>query len=279
MNGNIADRDMLRINENDFTRLTEYLRLNFGINLSKKKTLIEGRLNNYILQKGFLDYGSYIEMLFEDKTGIEVSNVINYLTTNYSYFMREWGAFDYLKTHILPELKVSIKDRDLRIWSAGCSTGEEPYTVVMLTDDFFDQEKKYWDKKVLATDISQKALNKAEKGIYDEEAIQKIPALWKMFYFDKLPDGTWQAKPNLKKEVVFRRYNLIDEIFPFKKKFHVIFCRNVMIYFDNKTKKNLINRFYDATETGGYLIIGQSESIDRTTTKYHYVMPSIFQKV
>ena len=275
----ITGGNMIRISDNEFTTLTEYLRINYGINLSKKRTLIEGRLNNYLVQKGFADYGSYMDMLFKDNSGNEMSNVINYLTTNYSYFMREWDHFNFYKTRILPEMKQSIKDNDLRLWSAGCSTGEEPYTIAMLTDDFFERQKHLWDTKVLATDISLKALGRAEKGIYDDEALEKVPASWKMMFFNKLSDDKWEVKKSLKEEVIFRRFNLIDDMFPFKKRFHVIFCRNVMIYFDSKTKKELIDKFYEVTEPGGYLIIGQSESIDRTDTKYTYVMPSIFKKV
>jgi chemotaxis protein methyltransferase CheR len=271
--------NMIRISDKEFTLLTEYLRNNYGINLSKKRTLIEGRLNNYLIQKGFTDYGSYIDFVFKDHTGNEMSNVINYLTTNYSYFMREWDHFNFYKNKILPEAKAKIRDNDLRIWSAGCSTGEEPYTIAMLNDEFFEKQKTMWDTKVLATDISLKALGKAEKGIYDDEALEKVPMSWKLLYFDKMSDDRWEVKSSLKKEVIFRRFNLIEDVFPFRKKFHVIFCRNVMIYFESKTKKELIDRFYDVTEPGGYLIIGHSESIDRNETRYSYVMPSIYKRI
>lgn len=270
---------MISISDKEFSMLTDYLRINYGINLSKKRTLIEGRLNNYLTQHGFTDYGSYLEQLFKDKTGTEMNQIINFLTTNYSYFMREWDHFNYFKTYVLPELKIHCKEHDLRLWSAGCSTGEEPYTIAMLTNDFFNQEKVFWDTKVLATDISMKALNKAIQGTYDDEAMERIPAIWKTSYFQKFSENEWQVKQNLKEEVIFRQFNLMDTVFPFKKKFHAIFCRNVMIYFDAKTKKELIRKFYQATETGGYLFIGQSESVDRSDTEYKYILPSIFKKV
>ena len=228
---------MITISDNEFTKLTEYLKRYYGINLSKKRTLVEGRLNNYLIKNGYNDYGSYLDKLFSDKTGAEMNQVINYLTTNYSYFMREWDHFNFYKTHVLPEQKNSNKNHDLRLWSAGCSTGEEPYTISMITNDYFDKQKAFWDTKVLATDISLKALNKAVSGVYDEEALDNVPSFWKTKYFEKTGDTQWEVKKNLKEEVIFRRFNLMDDVFPFKKKFHVIFCRNVMIYFDSKTKK------------------------------------------
>ncbi len=273
-----SNTGILRIGDEDFRVLTGYLRQNFGIDLSRKRELIEGRLNNYILHKGYSDFSSYLELLFSDKTGAEMSNVINHLTTNYSFFMREFESMRFFKEEILPKLKSCMKDRDLRVWSAGCSTGEEPYTLAMLLDEFLGRARGLWDKKVLATDISEKVLVKAACGVYDSAALEQVPSQWKNQYFEELPDNNWKVKPKIRSEVVFRRFNLIDKTFPFKKKFHVIFCRNVMIYFNAQTKQALIDRFYHATEPGGYLIIGQSESIDRSRISYRFVRPSIFVK-
>lgn len=270
---------MIKISDHDFFVFTDFLKKNFGINLSKKRTLIEGRMNNYLLRKGFSDYSSYLQELFQDPSGEEVNNVINFLTTNYSYFMREWDHFEFYKSTILPKMKDHIKNFDLRVWSAGCSTGEEPYMLAMLTDEFFAQDRALWDKKILATDISEKVLNQARSGIYDNASLEKVPKLWMSNYFNRLDKETCQVKDALRKEVIFRRFNLMEPVFPFKKKFHVIFCRNVMIYFDNETKRNLVQKYYDATEDGGYLIVGQSESIDRATSKYGYIMPSVYQKI
>ena len=268
----------LRIADSEFATLTGYLKQNFGIDLSKKRELVESRLNNYLQHKGHESYESFLKQLFADPTGMEVSTVINYLTTNYSYFMREFDSMRFFRDDILPKMKSSIHDRDLRIWSAGCSTGEEPYTLAMLLDEFFGSERGLWDKKVLATDISEKVLTKAENGVYDAGAVEQMPAAWRNSYFDKLQDNTFRVKPKIKSEVIFRKFNLMEKAFPFKKKFHVIFCRNVMIYFDGPTKQALIEKFYNATEAGGYLIIGQSESIDRNNTNYRFIKPSIFVK-
>ena len=270
---------MVQINDREFNKLTNYFVQHYGINLTKKRTLIESRLNNHLLNKGFSCYSDYLDYVFDDKTGNEVSQVVNILTTNFSYFMREWDHFRYFKEHVLPELENRIKDKDLRIWSAGCSTGQEPYTLAMLISDYFGDKRSCWDAKVLATDISLKALNTAVLGVYDDECLSNVPPSWKLAYFTKTDKNRWEAKQELKNEVIFRRFNLMEENFPFKKKFNVIFCRNVMIYFNEETKRKLIDKFYNALDDNGYLFIGQSESISRNETNFTYVMPSIYKKV
>ncbi len=274
----VQNKDMIKLSDQEFLTLTEYLRRDYGINLSKKRTLIEGRMNQYLQKNGYSSYSAYFKVLFQDKTGMEITNVINALTTNYSYFMREWAHFDFYRQSILPGLKAAVRDHDLRVWSAGCSTGQEPYTLAMLNDEFFGAEGSVWDKRVLATDISQKVLDIAHHGIYSAEDTGNIPGHWRIRYFEPQTDGRLVVKPELKKEVIFRKFNLMEHTFPFKKKFHVIFCRNVMIYFDAKTKAELVGRFCNVLCDGGYLIVGHSESVDRASTGLSYVMPSVYRK-
>ncbi len=269
---------MLQLKDEEFRTLTEYMNRNYGINLRAKRTLVEGRLGNYLTKRGYDDYGAFIKTVMDDPSGGERQQLVNHLTTNYSYFMREWDHFVYFQRVILPELKANVREKDMRIWSAGCSTGEEPYTLAMLISDFLEDEKKQWDSKILATDISAKALNAAVEGIYPAENLEKVPPGWKLSYFHKLAGGQWQVRKEIRDEVIFRTFNLMEGHFPFKKQFDVIFCRNVMIYFDKDSKNELIERFYDATKPGGYLFIGQSESVDRNMTRYKYVMPSILKK-
>ncbi len=259
--------------------MVDYMQKHYGINLIKKRTLIESRLNNYLLAAGYSDYSTFLDQALNDPTGEQLNQILNRLTTNYSYFMREWDHFQFFKDHVLFELSRSVKDRDLRIWSAGCSTGQEPYTLAMLIGDYFGGEKSKWDSKVLATDISLKALDAAMKGVYDDDCLKAVPASWKMAYFRKTDDGRWKVSDELKKEVIFRRFNLIEQVFPFRKPFHVIFCRNVMIYFNEPTKKALIQKFYDALAPDGYLFVGQSETVDRAEFNFKSVMPSVYKKV
>ncbi len=268
---------MINIKENEFIELTKFLKNNYGINLTHKKNLIEGRLNNILIEKGFNNFKQYLDYVYSDITKNELTTLINRLTTNHTFFMREKEHFEFFKNQVLPYLSSTVKDRDLRIWSAGCSSGEEPYTLAMIMQDHFETEKNLWDKKILASDISVNVLKMAEKGMYNIEALEKISKNWKLKYFNNIDNDTYKIDSKLKNEVIFRVFNLMDE-FPFKRKFHVIFCRNVMIYFDQETKDKLIRKFYEMTESGGYLFIGLSEALNKTEIPYQYVMPSVYRK-
>lgn len=269
---------MINIKEKEFKELVGFLKNTYGINLIQKRNLIEARLNNVLAEKGFTSFREYLDFVYSDSTRCELTTMINKLTTNHTYFMREPEHFQYFRNKVLPYFHERIKDRDLRVWSAGCSSGEEPYTLAMILEEYFEREKDPWDKKILATDISANVLQKAIEGVYDAEALEKVSEAWKLNYFKKLGNNRFMVTDELKNEVIFRMFNLMDE-FPFRKKFHTIFCRNVMIYFDKETKEKLVKKFYDMTEWGGYLFIGLSESINRAEVPYEYIMPSVYRKV
>jgi chemotaxis protein methyltransferase CheR len=171
-----------------------------------------------------------------------------------------------------------VQNRDIGIWSAGCSTGEEPYTIAMIIDEFFADDKKWWDTRILATDISGKVLEKAGLGIYSSESLSYVPVRWRNKYFRKHGENTYIIDDRIKKEIIFRKFNLMEDIYPLRRKFHVIFCRNVMIYFDKITKDRLVEKFYNFTEPGGYLFIGHSESLNRNESGYKYIMPAVYRK-
>lgn len=270
---------MQKISEREFKQLAEYIQSNYGIHLkNEKQTMLVGRLSNVLAEKKFTSFAEYINYIAEDKTGEAAATLIEKISTNHTFFMREADHFNFFKEEVLPQLAKNQKDKDLRIWSAGCSTGEEPYTLAMIIDEFFGVNKKWWDTKILATDISNKVLAIAQDGVYSNEQIASIPALWKLNYFEKLGKEKYVLIPKIRNEVIYRKFNLMEKIFPFKKKFHVIFCRNVMIYFDNKTKIDLVKKFYDITEPGGYLFIGHSESLNRNETQYKYITSAVYRK-
>ncbi|MDD3364919.1 MAG: protein-glutamate O-methyltransferase CheR [Syntrophomonas sp.] len=269
---------MIPISEQELQLLHQYVYDYCGIALNKKKHLVEGRLYKLLREEGFNSYSSYYNYLLNDKSGAVIKAVIDQISTNHTFFMRENKHFSIFKDQVLPHLKATVKNRDLRIWSAGCSSGEEPYTLAMIIADFFAEDKAIWDKRILATDISIRALEKAKAGMYNTDEMKSLPENWRLSYFNKIDTNKYQVNDKLKKEIIFRRFNLMDKEFPFKKKFHVIFCRNVMIYFDNATKNDIINRFYDYTEPGGYLFIGHSEALNRSDTNYKYVMPAVYRK-
>ena len=267
---------MLKISNSEFTKLVDFMKENFGINLSQKRHLIEGRLNKVIIMKGFNSYEAYLNYAYQNTH--EMKEMINNLTTNHTYFMREPEHFKFLIDVILPFAEKNIHDHDLRIWSSACSTGEEPYTIAMTIAEYFGSRKVGWDTKILATAISNRALEIAKKGVYSAEEAEKLPDNMKNKYLKQIDSNTFEVIKSIRDEVIFAPYNLMQETLPFKKKFHIIFCRNVMIYFEKKTKDELIKKFYNHTENSGYLIIGLSESIDRNETGYKFIRPSVFRK-
>lgn len=270
---------MKNITEKEFVDLTAFIKTKYGINLSQKKTLVVGRLQNHLIKNKFESFSEYYNYVNSDRTGAAVAELVNILSTNHTFFMREADHFDYFKLKVLPHLAVTeTEKKDLRIWSAGCSSGEEPYTLAMILSDFFGPNKALWDTKVLATDISTKVLDVALKAVFPSEGLVGVPEQWKKNYFVDQKDGYSGISEKIKNDVIFRKFNLMNEVFPFKKKFHVIFCRNVMMYFDEKTKMELINKYYEHTEYGGYLFIGHSESINRGDCRYKYIMPAVYKK-
>jgi len=269
---------MININDNEFIKFVQYINENYGINLSEKKVLIEGRLHQELIEKNLKNYTEYFNYILKDKTGEAVSTLINKITTNHTFFMREFAHFDYLKKVVLPCLFNDIKDKDIRIWSAGCSSGEEPYTLAMIVDELLGNQKIFWDSKILATDISARVLDIALKGVYDQESLKEVSEKWKKDYFSQLPEGDYKVNDRIRNEVIFRRFNLKNVEFPFRNKFHIIFCRNVLIYFDTQNKRELVKKFFDYTEPGGYLFIGHSESLTNDGVGYKYIMPAVYRK-
>lgn len=266
----------MEITDADFRRLTGYIQKEYGIDLSKKRQLISGRLSHSVKSMGYNGFGPFIDHVLTTKDTKSVELVINKLTTNYTYFMREQEHFTFFTKTILPDIvKRHQKDRVLSIWSAGCSSGEEPYNISMYLMDYLGMDASRWDARVLATDISQDALTKAKMARYNLP--DNLPATWKSKYFVKTQTpGTYEVAPRIKNNVIFQTFNLMDPI-RFKLKFDVIFCRNVMIYFDQPTKDALVKRYFDATAPGGYLLIGHSETMGKNPG-YRYLAPATFQK-
>ena len=262
----------MQIQDKDFIRLSGYIKSNFGVNLEKKRTLIEGRLSNYISQQGFDGFQDYLDDVFNDKSGAKINTLMTKLTTNYTYFMREETHYEFMKEVALPYWTGVIRDRDLRIWSAGCASVEEAFTTMMVLHEWFGPSKiKDWETTVLATDISVKVLEMAKAGIYPEEHFSHVPPTWKDKYFKKIGDESYKVKDQYSKEVVFTQFNLMGSFSRFKRKFHIIFCRNVMIYFDTPTKQALAKRFHDSLEVGGWLFIGLSETLSGISGDFQQV--------
>lgn len=269
----------MKITDAEFNQIVSYMRQNYGINLSAKRTLVAGRLENFLIQNGYKNYGEYMDKVMKDKSGSEAKTLINYLTTNHTYFWREPVHFEFMKSAVLPKLAMQEQhSKTLRIWSAASSTGEEPYTIVMVLKEFFQMQSGKWDTRILATDISSKALEKAKAGIYLKEQTEVLTDKWRKSYFENYSQEECRIKQEIRDEVTFRSLNLMEP-FPFRYKFHIIFLRNVMIYFEEETKRKVIDKMYEVLEPGGFLFIGSTEMINKAATKLKYIQPSVYQKV
>ncbi len=267
----------MEITDKEFNNIRDYIKKNFGINLSnEKKSLVYSRLRSVLQANNLENFTDYYEYLTKDKTGEAAVVFIDKITTNHTFFMREVDHFYYFRDTVLPFIEREFPQKDLRLWCAGCSSGEESYTLQMLVQDHFGT--KGWNMQMLATDISTNVLDKATAGIYSNEQIAPLPDNWKKNYFAKYDEENKIVVDKIKKEIIFRKFNLMEEKFPFKKKFQVIFCRNVMIYFDNKTRDALVQRYYDCLEPNGYLFIGHSESLNHSDTAFKYIMPAVYRK-
>lgn len=267
---------MVKLTDNEFLDFVHFMNKNYGIDLSKKRILIEGRLSKLIEKKGMSNFSQYLESVKRNSKD-EIIMLINKLTTNYTYFYREENHFKFLKEVILPFEENNNKTKVIKIWSAGCSSGEEPYTIAMVIDDYYKFTGSQWRIQILASDISNNVLSKAREGIYAGETIKNLPELYKKKYLKKTDDGKYQIVPEIRKNVTFKVFNLMDPIAE-RNKYDVIFCRNVMIYFNTETKMNIVNKFYEATKSGGYLMIGNAETVQRNKSKYLYINPAIYKK-
>lgn len=273
---------LMPISDVEFQTIRTLVYDRFGINLTdQKRGLVVGRLQRVLKTKGLQNFSEYCKYIEQDQSGQALVELVNRISTNYTYFNRENAHFDFFVQHALPKIVQQLKlenSKDIRIWSAGCSTGEEPYYLVMLMMEYFGREYGLWDAGILATDISARVLQNALAGVYSEEQIGRVPKHLINKYFTKEKNGRFKVIDAVKKEVIYRRFNLMNKYFPFRKPFHIIFCRNVMIYFDRPTRMALVDRFFNVTAPKGYLFIGHSESLGRGETPYKYIMPAVYEK-
>jgi chemotaxis protein methyltransferase CheR len=259
----------------DFTTVQKLIHQYAGINLNDHKfEMVYSRLARRLRVLNISTMANYLKLVQSDHT--ESIHFINAITTNLTYFYRETHHFDYLKQNILPELSLKHKDdKRIRLWSAGCSTGEEAYSIAMSLHSFC-LNKKHWDIRVLATDLDTNVLNACEYGEYPTDKLDNVSASEKKHYFN-FHQSLATVKPKLKKLIAFKRLNLMEP-WPMSKKFDVIFCRNVLIYFDRLTQNKLIQRFARQLLPGGYLILGHTESIGNNIDLFETRGRTIFQK-
>ena len=269
----------MRITDQEFEHIRGLVYSRFGINLTdQKRSLVVGRLQKVLKQKNFSSFSDFIRYVEADTTGEALDTLVNRISTNHTFFFREKEHFNYLVDKALPEVVPQIKDHDIRVWCAACSSGEEAYCLAMLLMDYFGDDYPKWDAGILATDISARVLDIARQGVYPADRVQEVPPMMKNRYFTKIDKENYRVTEAVRRDVTYRRFNLMNTLFPFKKPFHIIFCRNVMIYFDTETRDALARRFFDHMVPGGYLFIGHSETLRRDICPFDYIQPAVYRK-
>ncbi|MEW6502170.1 MAG: CheR family methyltransferase [Thermodesulfobacteriota bacterium] len=246
----------------------------------EKKELLNARLGKRLRALGLDSFKEYYEYLMRDASGDELVQMIDVVSTNFTSFFRESSHFDLLAGRVLPELVASNRHkREVALWSSACSSGEEPYTMAMVVADFLGHHPG-WTFRLMATDISTKVLAQAQRGVYPDDRVAKVPPAYLKRYFQKgvgSSSGYVKVKEALRSHLAFSRFNLMHD-FPWREELDVIFCRNVMIYFNRETQQELVAKFYRALTPGGYLFIGHSESITSLKHDFTQVDATAYQK-
>lgn len=267
-----------RLNAREFDQIRRLAYEHFGLELRDgKEQLVSARLAKLLRELKLKSFQQYYDYLLADRSGEAMTAMIDALTTNHTSFFREPDHFEFLRSTILPQLANRVQ---IDVWSAACSTGEEPYSIAFSLLQHFEQRREQRPIRILATDISTRVLATARRAAYPEERFNNLPleslrpfllrgvANWK---------GWYRIKPQVRDLIEFRRLNLMES-FSHISSFPVIFCRNVMIYFDKATQESLVSRLADRLEPGGYLLIGHSESLNRINHGLRYIQPAIYQK-
>lgn len=268
----IVGSSLTQITDAEFEAFRKLIYADAGISLSPaKRALVCSRLAKRLRQLGMKTYGEYYEFLLSEEPGSpERQEMINCITTNKTEFFRESHHFDFLRDTAFPQIRERARrggPRRLRIWSAGCSTGEEPYTLAITLLEHFGPLSG-WDVRILASDIDTQVLKKAEEGIYSLDSIRNLPEEIRRKYFLRgtgTLDGTCRVRPDLQSLITFRRINFMDDVWPIRTNFDLIFCRNVLIYFNRETQERLVSRFAQLLDPNGHLMLGHSENVSWLT--------------
>ena len=271
------------VSGSDYARLCKLIYAEAGIQLgTERKTMLEVRIKRRLKVLNFNTYGQYCDYLF-GHVGLkdELVHLIDVVTTNKTDFFREAAHFDFLVDKALPELAERILGRQFTIWSAGCSTGEEPYTLAILLSEYALAHPGF-TFRITASDISNIVLEKAELGIYTSDVVAAVsPALRRKYFMRSLKPGSDQQRvvPELRRQVEFRRLNFMDADYGVRERLDAIFCRNVIIYFDRATQERILRRLTDHLLPGGYLFVGHAETLHDMNLPLTPVAPALYRRI
>jgi chemotaxis protein methyltransferase CheR len=266
-----------QMSKQNFTVIIEEIYKYSGIVLKDiKEDMVYNRISRRVRKTGSHGFDDYLAMALQQES-VEFTHFVNAITTNFTSFFREFHHFDFIKNTAIPEWKSNLHRKKLRIWSAGSSTGEEAYSIAMTLND---QIPNAWDTKILATDLDTNVVAQGESGIYSPDRVGDLSSTLVSQYFDKIGSGEKervQVKKSLRNMTFFKPLNLLQD-WPMSGQFEMIFCRNVVIYFDKPTQKLLFNRFADLLSPGGYLIIGHAESMYNLSDRFTSIGNTVYRK-
>lgn len=268
--------------DEDFDALRALVKTHTGINLTEqKRELVYGRISRRLRALDLNSFRDYRQLL-SDESGKEFGEFCNAITTNLTSFFREPHHFDYVRDHILaPRLEDPNASRRVRIWCAGCSSGEEPYSLAMTIRETLADAPGRWDIRILATDLDSDVLSRGQRGVYTGDRLRDMsPARVSRFFRETTLNGqpAYAAVPELREIITFKQLNLMTE-FPMKGPLDAIFCRNVVIYFDKDTQRDLFARMSRLQEPGALLFLGHSESLFKVSTDYSLIGKTIYRRV
>jgi chemotaxis protein methyltransferase CheR len=271
------------ISGRDYSRLCKLIHAEAGINLgSGKKTMLEGRIKRRLKALGLCSYSEYCDYLF-GHAGLkdEITHLIDVVTTNKTDFFREPGHFDYLVGKMLPEQAERFAGRNFVIWSAGCSTGEEPYTMAIVLSEYALTHPGF-RFRILASDISNQVLAKAELGVYTSDVVAPVsPLLMRKYFMRSREPGSEKMRvvPELRRSIEFRRLNFMDADYGLSEKVDAIFCRNVIIYFDRPTQERILQKLSNHLLPGGHMFVGHAETLHDMNLPLAPVAPALYRRV
>jgi len=273
------------ISDREFSLFQKLIYGEAGIHLAPhKKALLEARLSKHIRELGLDSFGAYYKRVAEERDGEELVHMLDRVSTNETHFFREPRQFEFLEGGVFPEwhaqANAGAKPKRIRLWSAGCSTGEEPYSIAMLLFEHFPPANG-WELEILATDLSTRVLDRARKAVWPIDKSREIPEQLLKRYMLRgtgSQHGNMKAGPQILSLIRFERVNLNDETYSITGKFDAIFCRNVLIYFDTQSRARVIDRLLDYLDPSGYLFVGHAESLTGVTERARHVLPTIYRR-
>jgi len=273
-----------KLSDNEFKKLSEFIYHEYGIKMPHvKKIMLQSRLQKRLRELNMTNFKDYVDFVFSSEgQDNEVIHMIDVVSTNKTDFFREPVHFEFLTNYIVPEFMESTYGKGtLKIWSAGCSSGEEPYTIAIALSEC-KERYPYLDYSILGTDISSRILHTAVDAIYKDNRVEGVPLNIKRKYFlrsKERTNPTIRIIPEIRKKITFARLNFMDNSYNINESFDVIFCRNVLIYFDRETQESVINKLCTKVKPNGYFFLGHSESITSMHVPLKQIKPTIFHKI